>query len=48
LLCLGCVLAWVIHWYCRWENRRADRQYGLTSDIARIDGDEDVRFRYFL
>lgn len=47
LLVLGCILAFSIHWYCRWENNRADRLYGITNDKARVEDDEDIRFRYF-
>lgn len=44
---LGCILAGALHVYCRWENARADRQYGTVSGKEEIEGDEDVRFRYF-
>lgn len=44
---LGCILAGVLHVYCRWENAKADRKYGTMSGKEKIAGDEDVRFRYF-
>jgi hypothetical protein len=47
LLVLACILAVGLHFYCRWENKRADQEYGRTSGKEKIDGDEDVRFRYF-
>ena len=48
LLVFAGILAVVLHIYCRWENALADRQYGLATGKERVDGDEDVRFRYFL
>ena len=47
LLIFGFILAGVIRWYCQWENNRADRQYGIASDKARVEDDEDIRFRFF-
>src|SRR5271170_3560139 len=47
LLVFACLLALGIHWYFRWENAKADREYGTVTGTEKIEDDEDVRFRYF-
>jgi hypothetical protein len=47
LLVFSCLLALGIHWYFRWENDKADREYGTVTGKEKIEDDEDVRFRYF-
>lgn len=47
LLVFACVLSLVLHWYCLWENGKMDREYGNSSGKVRVDGDDDVNFRYF-
>jgi hypothetical protein len=44
----GCMLAGCLHVYLRWENRRSDQEYGTSTGKERVEGDEDVRFRYVL
>jgi len=47
LLVFACLLALGIHWYCRWENAKMDREFGISTAKERVEGDDDVHFRYF-
>jgi len=47
LMLFAALLATALHLYCRWENKRADREYGARSDKEQVESDEDVRFRLF-
>jgi len=47
LLLFASLFALGIHWYCRWENAKMDGEFGTSTGNERVEGDDDVKFRYF-